>query len=275
MFPSIRSFILLCVGIAALSFAGANPLGAQMSGASPDSPVTRPMPHSMHIPQHGGIFFMAMDNDHHLEGVLLKSGVFKVYLYDAYTRPLPTAEVQGATAYVQVGESDSAPRLPLIVGKDGHTLETAKSVHLKLPVTITLFLRFRGSSPNARAEVFTFPFSRYVEADTRPAQPVSMETLFLMLFIYFCILLGGAAAILILRDRMLVQANGRLPDDGKIPGALRFRSAFDRREMFRVWRVHRQFFPRSSIRYSYMALWVLTLSWVFFGLSFLRLINLQ
>src|ERR1035441_7220138 len=133
MFPYIRSFILVCVSVVALSFAGANPLGAQMSGTSEDSPVIRLKPHSVHTPQHGGVFFMALDNEHHLEGVLLKSGVFKVYLYDVFTKPLSTAEVRGASANVQVGDSESAPRIRLLVGKDGRTLKAAMGKALKLP----------------------------------------------------------------------------------------------------------------------------------------------
>ena len=275
MFPYIRSFILVCVSVVALSFAGANPLGAQMSGTSEDSPVIRLKPHSVHTPQHGGVFFMALDNEHHLEGVLLKSGVFKVYLYDAFTKPLSAVEVQGASANMQVGDSENAPKIPLVVGKDGRTLETAMSKDLKLPVTITLSLRFRESSPNARPEVFTFPFSHYIEVDTQAQQPVSMDTRFLILFIYFCVFLGGTTGIMIVRDRMVVQANRLLPEDGKMWGAIRVRSAFKRGEIFQLWGVHRQFFPHSSIRFSYMALWVLTLSWLFFGLNLLRRMNLQ
>jgi hypothetical protein len=46
-------------------------------------------PHMDHEPKHGGVFFMAPDRFHHLEGVLLPAGTFKVYLFDDYTRPLP------------------------------------------------------------------------------------------------------------------------------------------------------------------------------------------
>jgi hypothetical protein len=260
IFPCIRTFTIVSVCVVALSFAGAVPLGAQVSGTSQNSPGVKPKPHAMHIPQHGGIFFMALDNEHHLEGVLLKSGVFKVYLYDAFTKPLSTAEVQGARANVQVGESESAPIIPLVVGKDGQTLEAAISKDMQFPVTINLSLRFRESDPSARPEVFTFRFSHYIAADTRPQQPVSMDTRLLILFIYFCIFLGGGMGILIVRDRMVAQADRRLPDDGKIRGTMWSKGALRRGAMFRLWRVHRQFFPHSSLRYSYVALWVLTLS---------------
>ena len=213
---------------------------------------------------------MALDNEHHLEGVLLKSGVFKVYLYDAFTRPLSAAEVQQATGNVQVGESESAPRIPLRVGKDGHTLEAAISKNLQLPVTINLSLRFQESAQNVRPEVFTFPFSHYIAADAHPRPTVPIEDRLLIFFIYFCIFFSGGIGILIVRDRMVMQADRRLPGDGKIRRTVWSRGGIKGGEIFRLWRVHRQLFPKSSLRFSYVALWVLTLSWLFFGLNLLQ-----
>jgi hypothetical protein len=264
------AFVIVAVCVLAVSIVAAEASYAQLSGPSQASPSGRPKPHSNHIPQHGGIFFMALDNEHHLEGVLLKSGVFRVYLYDAFTRPLSASEVQQAIGNVQVGESESAPSIPLLVGKDGHTLEAALSKNLELPVTINLSLRFQQSGQNVRPEVFTFPFSHYIAADAHPQPPVPMDARLLILFIYFCIFLGGGIAILIVRDRMVVQADRWLPDDGKIRGTLWSRSRLKRGEMFRLWRVHRRFFPNSSLRFSYVALWVLTLSWLFLGLNLLQ-----
>ena len=127
--------------------------------------------HGDHNPKHGGAFFMALDNKHHLEGVLLPPGIFYVYLYDARTQPLGHAELHQSSGAVQWGDSDGALETLLVVDDDAHRLETALGQEVEFPVTLTLLLRLPGSLPGARPELFTFPFSHYSEQTTDGHSP--------------------------------------------------------------------------------------------------------
>jgi hypothetical protein len=137
--------------------------------------VPRQRPHMDHVPKHGGVFFMSLDNRHHLEAVLLSPGIFRVYLYDAYTRPLTAEKVKQAKGTVQLGDSEDAPKIPLTLAKDGQTLEAALPRGTRLPLSITLLLHLPDAKPGAKAEVFDFHFSHYVGANAPAQHPGSMN----------------------------------------------------------------------------------------------------
>jgi hypothetical protein len=169
---SISAFVAISMVWWMLFSAAAKNADAQMPEASHASTSHGPKqrPHLDHTPKHGGVFFMSLDNIHHLEGVLLQPGIFRVYLYDEYTKPLPAAKVKQASGSVQVSESADAPRIPLVVSEDGQILECSLGKDLKLPVELIVSLHLPGLAANAKPEVFTFPFSHFIAEDV-PNQP--------------------------------------------------------------------------------------------------------
>ena len=111
--------------------------------------------HGDHNPRHGGQFFMASDNFHHLEGTYPREGVFRVYFYDDYTRPL------GRTMTAGFAPEPSRARLfdpatktykdvetaPLTLSKDGRYFEAR--VPTALPAQITAKVKFTADETRA------------------------------------------------------------------------------------------------------------------------------
>ncbi len=109
-------------------------------------------PHEDHTPKHGGIFFMAPDNWHHLEGTYPEPGVFRIYLYDNYSRPLPATAASGRAVVKEEPGEGGVPRelvaAPLVPSPDGGYLE-ARVDPLPLPAELTAKLTFHSAQPGA------------------------------------------------------------------------------------------------------------------------------
>jgi hypothetical protein len=119
--------------------------------------------HMDHMAKHGGTFFMCLDNNHHLEGVLLPPGTFRVYLYDDHTKPLKAEQVKLATGTIQIGESDDAPKIALAPGKKKESMEAGLGGDVKFPVAITMLLHLPGMAPDEKPELFSFTFTRFTD----------------------------------------------------------------------------------------------------------------
>jgi len=137
--------------------------GGQGSAAGSTPAAPQQGAHMDHKAKHGGTFFMALDNKHHLEGVLLPSATFRVYLYDDHTKPLKAEETRQASGTIQVGESDDAPKIDLAPGRKKETLEANLGNGVKFPVTLTLLLHLPGMEPDAKPELFNFKFTQYTD----------------------------------------------------------------------------------------------------------------
>ena len=172
MKTSTIRFLVLSAGLVS---GGAMVRATEFAAAqtSATKPSVSSQAHQDHNPKHGGTFFMAMDNRHHVEGLLVPPGIFRLYLYDAHTKPVPLGELKQATGTVQWGDSQTAPQIPLMLAKNGQYLEAIpdKQVQVKLPVELTLRLHLPGETPKAKPELFTFPFSHYTE-EGKPAEPM-------------------------------------------------------------------------------------------------------
>src|SRR5581483_5139562 len=122
-------------------------------------------PHGNHNPQHGGQFFMAPDNFHHLEGAYPRPRLFRLYLYDDYARPLPAAQLKQVKARVvtsevydsRAGTTRELASFPL-AARSGVLQATID--RLPLPARMSAKVRFKDDGPEYR---FDFTFAAYTQ----------------------------------------------------------------------------------------------------------------
>jgi Heavy metal binding domain len=128
--------------------------------------------HGNHNPQHGGQFFMAQDYWHHVEGVYPSPGVFRLYLYDDYTKPLAADKVKAIKARI-VTREETDPKtfvtkevasVPLTLAADGPYLEAAIG-DVPLPANLTMQAVF---APGGKEQRFDFAFAEH-STDSMPA----------------------------------------------------------------------------------------------------------
>jgi hypothetical protein len=135
--------------------------------------------HGDHNPRHGGQFFMAPDNWHHLEGTHPRAGLFRVFMYDDYTRPVA---VKGFTARAVTREQfDSGTgtwreieAFPLKPSRDGKSLEARIDKKSTLPVQVTTTVRFEAGGPEHR---FDFAFPAYTKEPAAGVKPTAVTTM--------------------------------------------------------------------------------------------------
>ncbi len=111
------------------------------------------LPHGDHNPRHGGILFMAPDQWHHLEGTWPEGGVFRIYFYDDFTRPMAADRF---SARAVAGENESGPAVKLEPAGGGAYLEGKLNPPPSPPLHLTAFIAFGG-----KEERFDFVFSGF------------------------------------------------------------------------------------------------------------------
>jgi hypothetical protein len=117
------------------------------------------VPHGDHNPRHGGLLFMAQGGFHHLEGTIGPDGLFRLYFYDDFTRPLDARAFRARVDRRELQPSANGSFL---------TLATAESP--SGTVELTVHARFPDSE---REERFDFVLSH--EAGDRASPAVGVE----------------------------------------------------------------------------------------------------
>jgi hypothetical protein len=134
-------------------------------------PSDRARPHQDHNPKRGGAFFMAPDAWHHLEGVYPEEGIFRVYLYDNFSRPLSAAPFEARAVLEESYDAEAQKPVdllayPLLPSPDGEYLE-ARVGPGALPREITAKIQFLRGGPFER---FDFVFAS-ISTPAEPAAP--------------------------------------------------------------------------------------------------------
>lgn len=118
--------------------------------------------HGDHNPRHGGQFYMAGDQWHHIEGTYPQAGLVRIYFYDNLTQPIAPKAFVGRLVLRE--EFDPATKttkeldvVPLRRGRDVNILE-ADLKNDRLPLKATLKVRFSSGAQEHRAD---FLFNEY------------------------------------------------------------------------------------------------------------------
>lgn len=73
--------------------------GGATPGLAPNPADPNAAAHMDHNPLHGGQFFMAANNYHHLEGALPNAGEFRLYIYDDFKQPVDPRNFGGDVVF--------------------------------------------------------------------------------------------------------------------------------------------------------------------------------
>jgi hypothetical protein len=124
-----------------------------------------PRAHGDHNPRHGGQLFMADDGWHHLEGAYPRAGLFRVFFYDDWTRPL-SAEGLAGRLIVKDAAGQERSTIPLHAGSIANVME-AEIPNASLPLRTSLRVQFKAGEPE---KLFDFVFNDYSKDPTEPAR---------------------------------------------------------------------------------------------------------
>ncbi len=158
------------------------PINVSMFWSCPDAPDKReltpgkcadgkdrlkkyePRPHGDHNPRHGGQLFMASDAWHHIEGAYPSAGLFRVFFYDDWTKPLAPKGFTARAVVKDVANKEVAT-VPLKAGRIANTMD-GQIPGAKLPLIVSLRVSFK---PGESENLFDFQFNEYTKEPVAPA----------------------------------------------------------------------------------------------------------
>jgi len=110
--------------------------------------------HSDHSAKHGGIFFMAPDQKHHLEGAISDKCEFHIHFYDEYTKPI-MADKFAAEGKVRPKGTDKEMPLKMTLEPGKSFLVGTVDTSIKFPLSIKMYIDFKNGE---KPQVFDFEF---------------------------------------------------------------------------------------------------------------------
>ena len=137
-------------------------------------------PHGDHNPRHGGLsVYMSKDLWHHVEGTLVANGVYRVYFYNEFTKPVPPGVFSASVAIANSNNVATGPPIPLTAAKtkDGNAMEAAipklPPPTKDAPVYLKLHVKFK---PADEDWITDYQFSEYSKEPVAPAAPARLTT---------------------------------------------------------------------------------------------------
>ena len=135
------------------------------------------MPHGSHDPHYGGIFFMARDSWHHIEGAMPAPGVFRFHMYDNYSIPMTTMFASGRLIFREFrdenGDQVRPPiETPLVESPDGVSFIVTDR-RLQLERDFHILIRFKPEQ--AEEDRFDFAFYDYSKTEEEAAGQARFE----------------------------------------------------------------------------------------------------
>jgi hypothetical protein len=122
--------------------------------------------HGDHNPRHGGQFFMASDAWHHIEGTYPQAGLFRLYFYDNFTKPM-AAKSFGGTIVVRDAADKEIAKVALTPGPVSNTMDARiPAAQAGLPLRVTASVRF---SETGKEQGFDFQFNEYSKDPGTPS----------------------------------------------------------------------------------------------------------